>query len=366
MHFGDTVSNGMIGLTSVPGAGNTEEKGDEDVYTFTVPAGGTRVVFTVTSPNDWQMTLLDSAGRNQIPFPSSFVNMGPLFLAADSYRLIVTSIAHRARVGAYSFTMSQIPDAQNFDITLGQVISADNPSGAGRIEFPGAVDKYHFTIPSGGTRVYFQSLSGCACAASLREDATNRILQNIGNDASFGPMFLPGGISGTPYTLTIRGSYPQVSGLYSFKLWQAPAEQTFNFPNFPTTPITVSNNVPSSGAGNIEMAASADVYTFPLPAASVPSNVQISLTGNCGGRYTLIAPSGLTLVDKSCSSGAIVRLTEVGTAASPYRLVVTDFANAYSLTVQATASAATVSWPSTKFNVTLKSATDPIASRTAH
>jgi hypothetical protein len=49
----------------------------------------------------------------------------------------------------------------------------------------GAADRYHFTIPSGGTRVYFQSLAGCQCQAALRDDASGRILQNNGFDNSF-------------------------------------------------------------------------------------------------------------------------------------------------------------------------------------
>src|SRR4051794_41671269 len=49
LHFGDTVSNGMIGGVARPGAGNLEGCGDEDVYTFTLPAGGGSAIFDVPS-----------------------------------------------------------------------------------------------------------------------------------------------------------------------------------------------------------------------------------------------------------------------------------------------------------------------------
>jgi hypothetical protein len=356
LHFGDTVSDGMIGGTPTPGAGNLEVRGDEDVYTFTVPTGGTRAIFTVPNGGGLNWSLVDSAGREQFA-SSNFVSNGPDFLAPGPYRLTVTPIANSAYAGAYTFSMNQMPAPQSFNIALDQVILDGSPAGAGNLESPGASDVYHFTVPSGGAPIYMQSLIGCFCRMWLSQDSTGRLLKSDSSDASFGPMFLAAG----NYTMTMRGNTEQTTATYKFKLWRAPEAQVFNFPNFPATPITASNGVPATGAGNLEMTTSADVYTFPL--ASVPTNVQISLTGNCGHRFTLIAPSGVTVVDKSCSAPVIVRLTEVGTAASPYRLVVSDYANTYSLNVQSTVAAPTVTLTPTKFNITLKSPTAPPASR---
>ena len=63
-------------------------------------------------------------------------------------------------VEAYEFELVAVPDAETFQISLGDSVSDGVPAvGAGNIESQGAADVYEFTVPVGVTMLDFDAVS---------------------------------------------------------------------------------------------------------------------------------------------------------------------------------------------------------------
>jgi len=101
MSVGDRVSNGMIGSTPAPGAGDLETTASKDVYTFSVPAGGQSVVFD----SDRLSFALWNAG-SQLVRVSDGANFGDISghhvfdLAEGDYRVEVANCGYPGRTGS--------------------------------------------------------------------------------------------------------------------------------------------------------------------------------------------------------------------------------------------------------------------------
>ena len=152
--------------------------------------------------------------------------------------------------------------AESFSISVGDTVSQGVPGpGAGSIAVVTNVDYYTFTATN-GQNVFFEEVS----VSNTFRGWLNWQLKTPGGSSVFSGYFegnhegrktLPE--TGT-YTLKVwvGASDPTYVGNYSFRLRNIPADQVF--------PVqignTVTNGVPAAGAGNIEVAGAADVYTF--------------------------------------------------------------------------------------------------------
>src|SRR5258708_3374924 len=149
-----SVSNGVPAV----GAGNLESPGAQDRYSFTVGAGGQRVYLHTVSGCSCSWSLRSASGSCQYGVGATAIgDVGPTWMAAGTYVLTVSGGGGPV-FGTYAFTISAVPLVQSFSIAVGASVSNGVPAaGAGNIEIAGAQDRYTFTIPSGGQRIYLQA-----------------------------------------------------------------------------------------------------------------------------------------------------------------------------------------------------------------
>jgi hypothetical protein len=156
----------------------------------------------------------------------------------------------------YRVSVWDVPPPQEFPLEIGETVSDGVPAaGAGRIETPGALDRYAFTATA-GQKVYFDLISGASAGLAWRlEDETGAAVFDGGFIGDAGVVTL---VRGGSYTLTLGHLQRDFTGPYSFKLWNVPAPQDFNL----AIGDTVSDGVPAAGAGRIESPGALDRYLF--------------------------------------------------------------------------------------------------------
>jgi hypothetical protein len=280
--IGDTVSDGV----PAPGAGNLEEAGAVDIYTFN--AAGEEIIFDwLTGVNvliGWQLQAPDST----VLFDSVLRDWQVVLTQTGVYTLTVDS-NDGTSVGLYAFQLLETPVPQQFAINIGDTVSDGVPAaGAGNLEAPGAVDNYTFDALV-GQEVIFDWLAGVNVLIGWQLQAPDN---TVLFDSVLADQQLTLPQTGS-YTLTVDGNGIDDFGLYSFQLLEVPAvpqQFAISFGN------TVSDGVPSTGAGNLEVPGAVDVYTFDALAGQEAifdwlsgSNVQIG--------WQLQAPDSSVLFD---------------------------------------------------------------------
>lgn len=250
-----TISDG----TPNTGAGNLETTASEDVYTFdTDAAGGLEVNASSCSASlgtvEWR--LLDEDGVLQWSNDGTCSNDLVPSLPAGRYTLFVS---HPGRTGTYRLSVvSQAP--QTFNVAMPAAISDGAPEpGAGNIETTASQDRYRFTIPADGkVQIRFSQCSSSLNSIDWRLYHADGHLASPGSSGcgmwTFNTLW-----EGT-YILEVAGQGR--TGTYHLDLVHA-VPQTFNV----TSPASISDGVPSAGAGNIETIASEDRYRFTLARA---------------------------------------------------------------------------------------------------
>jgi len=254
--IGDTVSNGVPAL----GAGNLETPGVHDVYAFSVAPG--QVVYFedrgATPNGNIRYDVYDDRGTALFgEWLNGGQDVGRRALArGGTYTIVVSGNANVA--GTYSFKLWPATADQPFAINLGDTVADGVPAaGAGNLETPGVHDIYTFTAAL-GQEVYFED-RGATPNGNIRYDlydSENNYLfgEWLNGNQDIGRQTL---VSGGTYKLVVSGNV-NVAGTYSFKLWPAPADQSFTF-NIGDNPT---NGLPASGAGDIETPGARDIYTF--------------------------------------------------------------------------------------------------------
>ncbi|MCI0674842.1 MAG: hypothetical protein L0Y42_03585 [Phycisphaerales bacterium] len=276
-----TVSNGVPGL----GAGNIEEPGAFDQYTFAVEPG-TLVYFDELSSANcsllWKCTAPDSTvlfNNNNIctTDPGSF-------LLEQTGDYTITAYTNNGATGTYSFVLNEVNPTQTFALELEQTVSDGVPeAGAGNIEEPAAIDEYLLTI-NRPTLVFFDGLdAGCALQwKCIAPDETEVFGLTVlcTND--------PGTILLTQtgdYVIRVSGS-GGATGTYSFIVWEVNSPDVF--------PIdldeVVSVGIPGPGAGNIEEPGAIDQYI--LTAEAGASACFEALDADCSLRWEARDPNG--------------------------------------------------------------------------
>ncbi|MEI2696936.1 MAG: hypothetical protein V9E94_00850 [Microthrixaceae bacterium] len=241
------VSNGV----PAAGAGNIEQSGSVDRYTFSIPAGGKALQFNRLG-SQRNMAIKNSGTGAQV---ATFVDNAQMTLPEGDYYL--ETGWPTGGPGTYSFNLYEVPAQQVFAYTLDTVVSNGVPAaGAGNIERIGSSDRYWFAIPAGGKALQFNRL-GSQRNMAIKNAATGTQVATFVDNAQ---VTLPEG----DYYLD-TGWPTGGTGTYSFNLYEVPAQQVFAY----TLDTVVSNGVPAAGAGNIERIGSSDRFTFSVPAGGM-------------------------------------------------------------------------------------------------
>ncbi|MEZ4667719.1 MAG: cadherin-like domain-containing protein [Anaerolineae bacterium] len=183
----------------------------------------------------------------------------------------------------FVFTLPLAAQTDQFQITYGDTVSDGIPGpGAGNIEIVGAQDTYTFDATAGDEAI-FDSVIGNNGVFGWRLVAPNGaiLVDSFNLDRR---LTLP--VSGT-YTFSVRGFQASTTGVYSFRLLLVPPPQVFSV----SIGDTVSNGLPATGAGNLEVPGAVDLYTFSGVAGQ--GVIFDTLSGSAGlARVILSAPSG--------------------------------------------------------------------------
>jgi hypothetical protein len=332
IQIGDTITDGVPG----PGAGNIEDPGGVDIYTFSGVAGQ-QVYFDLfgVDPALAQVRWKLVAPGGQVLFDRIFnccggVDPGVVTLPETGVYTIRAGESASPGTGTYGFTLWNVPPPDEFTIAVGDTITNSVPGpGAGNIESPGVKDVYTFDATA-GQQVYFDLFGVAPELAQVNwklsaPDGTtifDRILNCCGG-ADAGVRTLT---QGGTYTITVGDDTDAGVGTYGFTLWNVPAPDAFNI----AIGDTISNGVPGPGAGNIESPGVKDIYTFNGAAGQ---QVYFELFGVASElaqiNWKLTAPDGAVIFDRilNCCGGADAGVQTLPLAGT-YTLVVGDDSNA--------------------------------------
>ncbi|MFD7025041.1 VWD domain-containing protein [Promicromonospora sukumoe] len=196
--LGSTVSNGV----PAAGAGNLETTSSLDRYTFTL-AQETKLQYEYFSPT--------------FPFSFSIINQtsGQVVGTGNSNKQFTLPAGQYAlefgggQSGTYSFQFFQVPAAQQFQYTLGTVVSNGMPgAGAGNLETVASVDRYAFTLGQAATIQYEYLKITAPYAYKIISIATG---QTVGTGTVNKQFTLPAG----DYVIEFG---PGNKGTYSFRI----------------------------------------------------------------------------------------------------------------------------------------------------
>ncbi|MBP1466049.1 Ig-like domain-containing protein [Candidatus Chloroploca sp. M-50] len=289
--FGDTVSDGV----PAEGAGNLENPGAFDIYTFEAEADR-QVIFNLLSAapelsnTRWKLT--DPQGATVFDrVLGSTTNI--MLRNPGTYRLTVGDDTSGGS-GIYSFQLIGVPLPDRFALNIGDVVDDGVPGpGAGNIEEPYVQDIYTVTVTS--PQVVFldvQARNGLTQLNWVMEAPDGTVIFDA-------PLFTE---DRGPLTITQTGTYriavggePNTTevGTYRFKLWEVPAPQEFAI----VIGDAVDDGVPGPGAGNIETPGAQDIYTFTATTGdAIFVDVQ-ARNGLTQLNWRFLAPDGTVIFD---------------------------------------------------------------------
>ncbi|GAA3265407.1 hypothetical protein GCM10020218_001290 [Dactylosporangium vinaceum] len=325
------VSAGTVNGTATPGAGTLETAASQDVYTFTVAAGGQSLNLNVSScPTQTitylHWTLFNSAGTTIKSGGCGYSNLG--LLPAGAYQLAVGA---GGLAGTYALALEA---PQTFAVSLPLTVTANTvngtvTAGAGRFETTASQDVYSLTVPTGGQNL---SVTVAACPTQTISYLAWKLLDSTGATVKSGgcSAYNLGVIPAGAYRLVVDSG--GLSGNYTIT---AEAAQAFAV----TVPLKVSadtvNGSAATGAGKMETAASQDIYTFTVPSGGLSLNISV---GSCPTQtitylgWKLLDSTGATVKNGGCgfyNLGAV--------PAGDYRLAVSSggLAGTYALALEA-------------------------------
>lgn len=318
IQIGDTVTDGLPGA----GAGRIDVNTATDIYSFSGSMGQNiflEEISVASSFAGWLRWEIKSPGN--VTVASSYLegnNEGRRTLPENgTYTLRVwVGAANTAYVGVYSFRLRAIPADPTFAIQIGDTITNSLPAaGAGNIEVPGAWDYYTFNATN-GQLAFFEIISAASAFqgnlfCELKTPSSNTVFSSyITGGNHLGRKALPE--TGT-YRMRVFAQSNNTNhvGTYSFRIRSIPADQTFAI----QPGDTVTNNVPTAGAGNIEAAGAWDYYTFAGFAGQSLSFEAISKSAEFAGwlQWEVKTPSGANLFANYFTDGGRKTLPETGT-----------------------------------------------------
>lgn len=262
LQIGQVVGGDLV----APGIGQIEYPGAKDYYTFQANPG--QIVYLNLISNDipccvaWRLEAQDGTLYFERKLQDG--NVGRFQLEEGGIYNLTVGIDGTNQTGHYQFKLWDVVP-QEFELQLGDAVADGVPAaGAGRIEYPGALDYYKFSVAS-NQQVYFEFKE-----PEQRDFQLDWLLRDeegyIYSDCftCLNPGVLTFKKAGT-YTLVIGTGLqfsfdptPPSTGAYAFKIWDVPPAQRFSI----AIGDAVTNGVPSAGAGLIESPGVQDIYTF--------------------------------------------------------------------------------------------------------
>jgi hypothetical protein len=277
---GDTVSDGV----PAAGAGNIEQPGARDVYSFDGAAGQAVIFDHLAGRNTSIRWSLHAPGGSELF--DTFIGDRQLDLPATGVYTITLSGLNIDSGGTYSFRLIHAAAAQQFTIALGDTVSDGVPEpGAGNLDAPGSVDVYHFDATA-GQQANIDVLSGSTndFRWSLAAPDGSFVFDGLYVDQQ--PTLTQAGT----YTLTVEGLQLTDTGTYSFGLFESPRIDEFTI----AVGDTVADGVPGTGAGNLEAPGASDVYRFDATAGQT-LDFEVLAGETFDFSWQLRAPSGSSL-----------------------------------------------------------------------
>jgi len=313
------------------GAGRLETRTSQDEYRFTLPS--------------LQSVFADFTGSSFSPLAKLLKADGTLVsqfrgntrlqdLPAGDYRLVLGNPTSPETAGTYKLVLTAAAK-QVFALgtlsTPASVVADGVPAaGAGGLESKAAEDDYTLTVPAAGSIELDWSCAGTNGYVNwslLRADGvtvasnyycTSQVVQNVaaGN-----------------YQLVVKPQY-EYTGTYSLVAGMVPAAQVFDLGSLSSAAVTISDGVPTAGAGRLETRTSQDEYRFTLPSAQ---SVFADFTGSSFSPLAKLLKTDGTLVSQFRGN---TRLQDL--PAGDYRLVLgnptsPETAGTYTVTLTAAA-----------------------------
>ena len=293
--MGDTVSDGV----PAAGAGNLEDSGAQDFYTFSGTAGQALFFESIEAASSlggwlaWELKapggqtvfssfLLGSSGRKTLPETGTY-----------TLRLWV-NIHDPELVGTYSFRVSETTSDTGYEIQIGHHVSDGVPgAGAGNLETPGAEDHYTFE-GTAGLNVIFQPIEVSPAFDGwlrweLRSPTDESIFAQYFRGDAPQRVRLPN--SGT-YRIKVSSGLgnPSHVGTYAFRAYA----EVFANPNTAATPPGVPLALPFTGLLCNDRHEAADEVWIELPSINSAEGGTLATTAT-GIQYT--PKSGFTGTD---------------------------------------------------------------------
>lgn len=317
IQLGDVIADGAPG----PGAGHIPSPTTNDVYTFTATAG--QILFAeelsvsaafqgwlqwrLTSPSGVTMFSTyftgQPEGRKMLPETGTYTVR--VWVGANN----------PGYVGTYSFRLRAVPADQTFPIAIGTTVSDGVPAaGAGHIEVPGASDLYTFQATNGQS-AFFEEVSVTNSFRGwlqweLRSPSSDLVFMSYFDNGHVGRITFTE--TGTYRIRCIAGAHDtNYFGRYSFRIRAIPSDDTIAI----QIGNTITNGVPTAGAGNIEVAGAEDRYTFSGVAGQDVFIDGIQAASSLGGwlKWELKSPGGQSVFSSFFGSVGRKTLPETGT-----------------------------------------------------
>lgn len=307
--LGDDLSPG----SPEAGAGHAEAPGAVDRYVFDFDdSGGETMIFL-----DWSDCFDGSEPRWDVVGPDGSAVSSDNW-CNDEFVVLPTSGEYELRVrsnseefGTYAVQLVGVPAADGpYEVVLGDNIAVDEPArGAGRIEAPGAVDRFVFDFDDAdGQTSVFVDWQDCFGGSEPRWDIVSEDGSSVASDEWCNDSFVELPTSGE-YELRVR-SNSQEFGTYELDVLAVPtAEGPFDI----ALGDSVRANTPGPGAGNIEAPGAIDRYTFDVPSGG--TTVALEFTDCYEGsepRWTIRNSDRAVVVENQWCNDAEVELPTAG------------------------------------------------------
>jgi hypothetical protein len=318
--LGDVISNGMLGATPTPGAGNLETVSSVDVYQFTVTTASTWVFpeqAVVTNCRNASLYTAFSGGTSMgsVCMPGTLKQYD---LSPGDYRIEVPTF--NSTTGPYSISPYLKPAPQVFAYALGQSVSNGMVAGtaavgAGNLETAASTDVYTFTVTEAQAGQWTVRGAGDGlynvCSGA-------QLYPGLSGGTSLGSVCSSDGLTTTLATGDYRIEVPANGYTGTYTLGSA-QRQVFPFVLGQSVSNGVVAGVPTLGAGNLESAASIDVYSFTVSPAQAS---QTWVFDGPGPFFPICGSAQLVPVAGGASLGSICGHLEVQFAAGDYRIEV--------------------------------------------
>ncbi len=246
------------------GAGRIEEEGGQDIYVFDGLPGQTVFLDMIShDPGFRRMTWTVVGPDESVLSFECFLCQDPGFIRltrTGKYQIIVGTPA-LAETGSYSFQLLDVPDPDIFQVQFGEMIGPDQPwDGAGRIESPGASDRYQFEVES-GQRFIFRLLRFDPSLDTVNWSLQSPTLGTLyfGDLIRYRPRILTLEETGL-YELVIGDRNNSATGEYELVLEGIPAPDEIQLDL--SEAVEIFND--GSGAGFIENSAAKDIYHWTM------------------------------------------------------------------------------------------------------